>query len=171
MSSLLRQLLLGAGLLAALVGWYLISQARLHAAQRAASQAQAHAAQLQSALTAAKQDQRIVTHYVDRVHTIHARGRTLIRQVPVYVPTPASPAAAVAVPRGFVRLYNAAAQGTDLPASPGAAYAQPSGLALAAVARTTVDNFGACHVIAQQLTSLQQWVRIHSDHDPPPVTP
>lgn len=167
--SLLRQILLGGGLLAALVGWYVYQQHRLDTAQEAATQAQAAADRLQSALTAAKQDQRVITQYVDRVHTIHERGRTLIRKVPVYVPSPspASSAPALVVPRGFVRLYNAAAKGIDLPASPGSAYAAPSGLGLPAIARGTVHNFATCHAIAQQLTSLQAWVQLHSAHDPP----
>lgn len=166
--SLLRQILFGLGLFAALAGWYLWTQHELTAARAEASQAHAHAKQLQGALTAARLDVHIVTHYVDRVQIVHERGATLTRRIPVYVTAQAD--ARCVVPRGFVRLHDAAAAGIDLPASTGTADAVASGLALSAVAGTVVDNYTTCHATATQLTSLQEWVRAHSAAPTPAAT-
>ncbi|MGN6655727.1 MAG: hypothetical protein ACTHJ9_10355 [Rhodanobacter sp.] len=155
--SLLRQILLGAGLLAAVAGYLWLTHARLDRAEARATTAETTASSLRGQLAAAKTSERIVTHYVDRVHVIHTRGATITREVPVYV-TPQADAACT-VPLGFARVHNAAAAGTDLPGAAGASDAAPSGLALSAVAGTVVDNYTTCHATAAQLTALQEWVR------------
>jgi hypothetical protein len=158
--SLLRQIAFGLGLLAALAAWYLYSQHQLTTAREAAQTATNHARDLAAELDAARKDVRIVTRYVDRVHTIHERGRTIVQKVPVYVPQTAD--AACTVNRGFVRVHNAAAEGTDLPARASSADAAPAGVALSAVAGTVSDNYTTYHALAARLTALQEWVRAHS---------
>lgn len=155
--SLFRQILLGIGLLAALSGYYLFTQHRISAAEASASTATATASALRAELDSKQHSERIVTRYVDRVHTIYVRGATLTQKVPFYVPAPAD--AACPVPVGFVRLHDAAAAGTEVPDRPGAADAVPSGVALSTVAGTVVDNYTTCHATAEQLTALQDWVR------------
>jgi len=162
--SLLRQILLGAGLLAALAGYLWITHARLDHAQAAATTAEATANSLRGQLAAAQASEHIVTRYVDRVQVIHTRGATLTREVPVYV-TPQADAACT-VPLGFARVHNAAAAGVEMPGTAGAADAAGSGLALSTVARTVVDNYTTCHATAAQLTSLQEWVRANSEPHP-----
>lgn len=159
--SVLRQLLFSAGLLAAIAGWLWWSHHRLVEAQADAQAAQARAEGLSAQLTAAQKDARIVTRYVDRVHTVRVRGATLIQKVPVYVPQ--TTADAGFVNRGFIRLLNAAAEGNvDLPARAGALDAQPAGIGLDTVAGSVVGNYTTCHATETQLTSLQEWVRAHS---------
>lgn len=162
--SLLRQILLGAGLLAALAGYLWFTHARLESAQARADTAETTATTLRGQLAAAKVSERIVTRYVDRVRVVRERGATITREVPVYV-TPQADARCV-VPLGFARVHDAAATGTDLPRPAGSADAAPSGVALSAVASTVVDNYTTCHATAAQLAALQEWLRANSERSP-----
>lgn len=164
----LRQLLFGAGLLGALALYLWVAHHRLVNAQAEVVTATARADGLAAQLAAAQQDTRIVTQYVDRVHTVEVRGRDIIQKVPVYVPQTVD--AACTVNRGFVRVYNAAAEGVDLPSTPGPADATSSGVALSLVASTSVDNFTTYHTLAARLNALQDWVRTHSAPVPATAT-
>lgn len=162
--SLLRQILLGAGLLAALAGYLWFTHARLDRAEARATAAETTARDLSGQLAAAQASERIVTRYVDLVQVIHQRGATITREVPVYV-TPQADTRCT-VPLGFARVHNAAAAGTTLPSPAGSADASPSGVALSAVAGTVVDNYTTCHATAAQLTALQEWVRANGQRIP-----
>lgn len=96
---------------------------------------------------------RVVTEYVDRVQVIKERGATLIKEVPVYVSAKAD--AACTVNAGFVRLHDAAAKSLPAPDPAGDADAAPSGVALSAVAATTVENYTTCNANAERLSKLQ----------------
>ena len=98
---------------------------------------------------------RVVTEYVDRVKIVRQAGETIIKEVPVYVPAQAD--AACVVPRGFVRLHDAAAQGV-VPEPAGNSDAAPAGIALSAVAGTVAENYTACRENAEQLIALQSWI-------------
>ena len=97
----------------------------------------------------------VVTEYVDRVKIVRQAGETIIKEVPVYVPAQAD--AACVVPRGFVRLHDAAAQGV-VPEPAGDSDAAPAGVALSAVAGTVAENYTACRANAEQLSALQSWI-------------
>lgn len=97
----------------------------------------------------------VVTEYVDRVKIVRQAGETIIKEVPVYVPAQAD--AACVVPRGFVRLHDAAAQGV-VPEPAGNSDAAPAGIALSAVAGTVAENYTACRANAEQLSALQSWI-------------
>lgn len=117
------------------------------------------ATEIQFQQLVAKQAQattQVVTQYVDRVKVVKQRGADIVKEVNVYVPTQAD--AACAVPRGFVRLHDAAAEGV-IPDTPSLADASPSGIALSTTTATVVDNYGRYHEVAEQLKALQQWVR------------
>lgn len=101
---------------------------------------------------------KVVTVYVDRVQTIKERGKTIIKEVPVYVTAKAD--AACVVPVGFVRLHDGAA--ANVPPVAGNASGSnddPSGIPLSAVAETVADNYEAGHLNAEQLAAVQQWWR------------
>ena len=98
---------------------------------------------------------RVVTEYVDRVKVVRQVGETIIKEVPVYVPAQAD--AACLVPRGFVRLHDAAAEGV-VPEPAGNSDAAPAGVALSAVAGTVAENYTACRANAEQLSALQSWI-------------
>lgn len=117
----------------------------------------------QQAVQIAEQQQRqaqatvkVVTRYVDRVRVVREKGEAIVKEVPIYVPTQAD--AACSVNRGFVRLHDAAAQGT-LPEPATDADAAASGVAFSAVGGTVTANYQTCHENAEQLRALQTWVR------------
>lgn len=97
---------------------------------------------------------RVVTEYVDRVQVIEQAGKTIIKEVPVYVSEAAD--RACPVPAGFVRLHDAAAAGLPPPGRAGATDAAPSGVALSAVAGTVAGNYSSCNANAEQLSQLQE---------------
>ncbi len=117
----------------------------------------------EQALQVAVQQQRqaeatvkVVTRYVDRVRVVREKGQTIVKEVPIYVPVEAD--AACSVNRGFVRVHDAAAQGT-LPEPAGDADAAAAGIALSAVAGTVAANYQICHENAEQLRALQTLIR------------
>lgn len=115
-------------------------------ADRAIQQAEIKRLQAQFAAAAAK----VVTEYVDRVQVVRERGKTIVREVPVYVPSDSCD-----LPAGFRVLHDAAATGSDVPSPAGRtdAAAVPARDAAATVA----SNYATCHEISQRLRSLQQW--------------
>lgn len=154
--TLLRQVLLGAGLLGALWLYHIVTQQRIALADSRADAAISTQRELADQLEAAKASEHIVTRYVDRVRVVHERRATITKEIPVYVTAQAD--AACSVPVGFVRVHDAAAA-NDLPGPAGVTDAQPSGLALSTVAGTVVDNYATCHAAIEQLNALQSWVR------------
>ncbi|MGA4418658.1 hypothetical protein ACI2UY_00590 [Ralstonia nicotianae] len=122
-----------------------------------ADTAEKAAADLRTQLKGAQVSTVTVTQYVDRVQTIRLKGDTIIKEIPRYVPIQAD--ASCVVPRGFVRLHDAAAAGAVPDPGAGDADAAPSGVALSAVAGTVADNYTDSHANSEQLTALQQLLR------------
>jgi len=137
------------------LAWWATSS--YHAAVKRADQAETTAATLRKQLDNAKAATVTVTQYVDRERVIRVKGDTIIKEVPRYVPAQAD--AACVVPRGFVRLHDAAAAGAVRDSNPGDADAAPAGVALSTVASTVAANYTDCHVDAARLSSLQQTLR------------
>jgi hypothetical protein len=144
-------------LLAAVGGLAWWATASYSAAVQRATRAEAAATALRDQLKNAKAATVTVTQYVDRERVIRLKGDTIIKEVPRYVPVQAD--AACVVPRGFVRLHDAAAAGTVPTPDTRDADAAPSGVALSAVAGTVAANYTDCHVDAARLSSLQQTLR------------
>lgn len=94
---------------------------------------------------------RVVTKYVDRVQVIRGRTQTIVKEVPVYVPSDAP-----ALPGGFRVLHDAAALGV-IPDPARIADAAP--VAAQDVAATVADNYGTCQANAEQVSALQDWIR------------
>ncbi len=108
-------------------------------------------------VSAAQVTTKVVTQYVDRVKVVHDKAAAIVKKVPVYVTAKAD--AACTVPAGFVRVHDAAAQGTELPDAATGADEAPSGVALSTIAGTVAGNYGLCRETAQQLSSLEDWAR------------
>lgn len=126
--------------------------------QRDAERAQLRTAR--AALASQQATTQVVTRYVDRVQVVREVGATITKEVPIHVTAKAD--AACAVPVGFVRVHDAAAEG-HLPDPPaGDPDAPAPGLALSDVADTVAGNYGTCHETAEQLIALQAWVAAHS---------
>lgn len=98
----------------------------------------------------------VVTEYVDRERIIYKTGKTITKEVPVYVTSAAD--AACTLTRGFVRLHDAAATNV-LPGPAEPADAGPAGIALSAATEVVTDNYTTCHATRNQLVKLRDWVR------------
>ena len=94
---------------------------------------------------------KVVTKYVDRVQVVQGRTRTIIKEVPVYVPTGTAD-----LPAGYRVLHDAAAQGV-IPDPARIADASP--VPAQDAAETVVENYGTCHETAEQVIALQDWIR------------
>ena len=144
-------------LLAVVAGLAWWATGRYNAAVDRANKAEATATELRTQLTNATAATVTVTQYVDRERVIRLKGDTIIKEVPRYVPAQAD--AACVVPRGFVRLHDAAASGTVPDSGAGDTDAAPSGVALSTVAGTVTGNYTDSHANSEQLRTLQQALR------------
>jgi len=97
----------------------------------------------------------VVTKYVDRIKVVREKGDTIIKEVPTYV-TPEADARCV-IPRGFVRLHDAAAA-NKIPDPAGTSDAAASGIALSTAAGTIANNYERCAENSEQLIALQSWI-------------
>lgn len=88
--------------------------------------------------------------YVDRFKVVHERGRTIIKEVPVYVP-----ADSCALPGGFRLLHDAAALGVPLPGP--AAIADAAPVPAQDVARTVAENYTGCRGNAEAVNGWNEW--------------
>jgi hypothetical protein len=148
----------------ALIAGGVWQQSRINAAQNATRDAESRAqvamgerdtAREQTRL--ARENVRVVTKYVDRVQTVYVKGRTITKEIPVYV-TPEADAACV-IPAGFVRIHDAAAANTAPEPPAGDPDAPAPGVTLSAIAETVADNYTQYHALGEQLIGLQDYVR------------
>ena len=94
-----------------------------------------------------------VTEYVDRVQIVQGKSREIIKEVKVYVQDTCT------LSGGFRLLHDSAVY-NELP-SP-ARIADAEAIGLEAATKTILENYQACNVNAETLSSLQQWVRDES---------
>ncbi len=153
----MNRVLAALGVLAAVAALGVWLAHRYDAAVDRADTAEKTASDLRGQLKGAQASTVTVTQYVDRVQTIRLKGDTIIKEIPRYVPVQAD--ASCVVPRGYVRLHDAAAAGTVPDPGTGDADAAPSGVALATVAAAVADNYTDSHANSEQLTELQQLLR------------
>lgn len=92
----------------------------------------------------------IETEYVDRVHTVYETGKTIIKEVPVFIPADS------VIGGGWRVLYDSAVQGV-IPDP--AAIADASPVPLRDAATTAVSNLTTCRAEIVKLEGLQQWIR------------
>lgn len=110
--------------------------------------------QAQAQAADAKREQ--ITQYVDRevvktVREVQVVTETIIKEVPVYVPSDAPD-----LPGGWRLLHDAAARG-EVPDP--ARIPDAAAVAAAAAAETVAANYGACRENAERLSAFQQWAR------------
>jgi hypothetical protein len=148
----IRLALIGLATLILTVGSYRLGASHVQA-QWDTERAKLAANKAETETRQAEATTRVVTQYVDRVQTVRERGKTIVQQVPTYVP---NDSAACDLPAGFRVLHDAAAAG-ELPDP--AANADAAGVPAQTVAATVADNYARHHEIVEQLGALQQWVR------------
>jgi hypothetical protein len=99
---------------------------------------------------------KVVTKYVNKVQIVKEKGNDIIKQVPVYITKDAD--TKCDVPTGFVVLHDSASR-NEVPDATRKVDATTSTVKISGVAETVVDNYTTYHEVAEQLRSLQDWVR------------
>lgn len=99
----------------------------------------------------------VVTKYVDRIKTVKEKGEEIVREVPIYITKESD--AKCSIPLGFVRAHDSAARGEKVSEAAGASNERATDLKLSEATETITGNYGTCNQIAQQLRSLQEWIR------------
>ena len=94
---------------------------------------------------------KIETVYVDRVKTIKEKGDVIYKEVPVYIPVDSPD-----LPPGFRVLHDAAVT-NSIPRT--SEIPDAESVSVKAATETITGNYTTCHLILQDLTSLQQWVQ------------
>ena len=94
-----------------------------------------------------------VTKYVDRVQIVQGKSRTIIKEIPIYVKDTCTLSA-------DWRMLHDSAIYNELPDP--ARIADAEAIGLEAATQTILENYQACNVNAETLSSLQQWVRDES---------
>lgn len=154
--SLVRPYLIGAavGLSVGFGGcWWLRDQMAAHAKLKAAERA------VTRVVKQTEVSNKVSAKAEARQIEIRYRFKTILKEVPKYVTVEAD--RACTVNNGFVRLHDAAVAGS-LPGAPRESDAAPSDVKLSEVSAVGVENAGAYHAVAAQLTALQEWVREQS---------
>ena len=94
-----------------------------------------------------------VTEYVDRVQIVQGKSREIIKEVKVYVQDTCT------LSGGFRLLHDSAIY-NELPDSTRIADAET--ISVEAVAQTVIENYQACNINSETLSSLQSWVKEQS---------
>lgn len=118
--------------------------------------AAAEAAVAKKEAVSAQVTTRVVTKYINNTRVVREKGDVIIKEVPKYV-TVADDARCV-VPIGFVRVHDGASSNSVPTASRGADEGTPE-VKISAVAATVVDNYTTYYEVAEQLKSLQAWIK------------
>ncbi len=94
-----------------------------------------------------------VTEYVDRVQIVQGKSREIIKEVKVYVQDTCTLSA------GWRMLHDSAVN-NELPSA--SRVADEEAVGLEAATKTILENYQACNINSETLSSLQQWVRDES---------
>jgi hypothetical protein len=95
-----------------------------------------------------------VTKYVDRVQIVQGKSRTIIKEIPIYVKDDTCNLS------GSFRLLHDSSVKSELPDP--ARIVDEETISLESATQTILENYQACNVNAETLSSLQGWVREQS---------
>lgn len=98
----------------------------------------------------------VVTKYVTKVQVVKEKGDAIIKEVPIYVTKDAD--SKCVIPNGFVLLHDSASR-NEVPDSTRGVDAGASEVKLSGVATTVTENYTTYHKVAEQLKSLQEWIK------------
>jgi hypothetical protein len=102
--------------------------------------------------------ERVVTkveiQYRDRIQIVREKGETIVKEVPVYVS--AETDRRFPVPRGFVRVHDAAAAGEPAGA-PAESDGEAAGVVASAAAETIAGNYAECRKWREQVIGWQDF--------------
>ena len=117
---------------------------------------EAEAKVAQKETQAAETTVKVVTKYVKTVETIKEKGDVIIKEIPIYITK--NDDSMCDVPNGFVLLHDSASR-NEVPDTTRPVDARASEVKISGVAETVVTNYNTYHQVAEQLKSLQSWVR------------
>jgi hypothetical protein len=100
---------------------------------------------------------KVITKYVTKIEVVKEKGNEIIKQVPVYITKDAD--AKCDVPTGFVVLHDSASR-NEVPDPTRSIDAGTSEVKLSGVATTVTENYTTYHKVAEQLKSLQEWIKL-----------
>ncbi len=99
---------------------------------------------------------KVVTKYVTKIEVVKEKGDAIIKEVPKYITKDADNQCAI--PNGFVLLHDSASR-NEVPDSTRSVDAGTSEVKLSGVATTVTENYTTYHKVAEQLRSLQEWIK------------
>jgi hypothetical protein len=99
---------------------------------------------------------RVVTKYVTKVEVIKENGNAIVKEIPKYISANAD--GQCAIPNGFVLLHDSASL-NEIPDSTRSVDGGASNVKLSGVAETVTTNYTTYYKVAEQLKSLQEWVK------------
>ena len=114
-------------------------------------------------VAAAELTTEVITKYVDRVKIVEGKTREIIKKVPVYITKESDDKCAIN--NGFVSLHNSSASQTKIPDTTRDVNETASDVKLSTVATTITENYGTYYQVAEQLKSLQDWIKQQKDLD------
>ena len=132
-------------------GLYVGHKWGVSACYEATIEAQRHT--IETGIKQAVVSDKTVTQYVDRVQIVQGKSREIIKEVKVYVQDTCT------LSGGFRLLHDSAVY-NELPDSSRIADAET--ISVEAVAQTVIENYQACNVNSETLSSLQSWVKEQS---------
>ncbi len=116
----------------------------------------AEAKVLEKQVQAEKVTTEVITKYVDRIKIVKEKGNVIIKEIPTYI-TKTDDAKCI-VPNGFVVLHDSASR-NEVPDTARIVDERASKIKISGVAETVGENYNTYHEVAEQLKSLQKWVR------------
>ena len=114
-------------------------------------------------VAAAELTTEVITKYVDRIKIVEGKTREIIKKVPVYITKESDDKCAIN--NGFVSLHNSSASQTKIPDTTRDVNETASDVKLSTVATTITENYGTYYQVAEQLKSLQDWIKQQKDLD------
>jgi len=133
-------------------GLYVGHKWGVSACYEATIEAQRHT--IETGIKQAVVSDKTVTEYVDRVQIVQGKSREIIKEVKVYVKDDTCTLS------GGFRLLHDSAVNNELPSPSRIADAET--ISVEAVAQTVIENYQACNVNSETLSSLQSWVKEQS---------
>jgi len=99
---------------------------------------------------------KIVTKYIKQIQIVKEKGDVIIKQIPMYITK--NDDSMCAVPNGFVLLHDSASR-NEVPDSTRVPNAGASDVKISEVAGTVIENYTTYYQLAEQLKSLQDWIK------------
>jgi len=99
---------------------------------------------------------KVVTKYVTNVEVVKEKGESIVKEIPKLITATAD--GQCVIPNGFILLHDSASR-NEVPDSSGVTNDAPSGVKLSGVAETITENYTTYYKVAEQLRSLQEWVK------------